>query len=67
MTRRSERVMPGPPFARDLLAARHVDHVDRDVGEFGREGGREIVAAGFDEDEVEARESGGSWCRRPRG
>jgi urease accessory protein len=24
-----------PTFARDLLAARHVDHIDRDVGEFG--------------------------------
>ncbi len=57
MTRRSERVMPGPALARDLVAGRDVDDVDRDVGELRREGGREIVAAGFDQDHVERREA----------
>ena len=35
----------GAAFARDFLALRHVDHVDRDVGELRAEGGGEIVAA----------------------
>ena len=53
MTRRSDRVMPGPPFRGDLVAGRDVDDVNREVGEFGREGGGEIVAAGFDQHHVE--------------
>src|SRR5918994_6524456 len=36
-----------PALARDLLAARYVDDVDREIGELRREGGGEIVAAGF--------------------
>ena len=43
----------GPALARDLLARRHVDHVDREVGQLGREGGGEIVAARFDEHDLE--------------
>src|SRR5271155_5625865 len=43
----------GAALARDFLAARDVDDIDRDVGEFGRERRCEIVAARFDQDEVE--------------
>ena len=44
-------------LARNLVAARHVDHVDREVGELAAELRREVVAAAFDEQElrVEAR------------
>ena len=45
--------MPGPALARDLLAGGHVDHVDREIGQLGREGGGEIVAARFDEHDLE--------------
>ena len=44
-----------PALARDLLALADRDHIERQVGEVGREGGGEIVAAGFDEDDVEIR------------
>src|SRR3954447_24973877 len=37
---------PGTALARDLLAAGDVDDVDRQVGELGREGRGEVVAAG---------------------
>ena len=43
----------GPALARDLLALADRDDIERQVGEVGREGGGEIVAAGFDEDDVE--------------
>src|ERR1700759_1185367 len=57
ITRRSERVMAGPALGRDLVAGGDVDHVDGEVGELGREGGGEVVAAGFDQDEVEIGEA----------
>ena len=53
MTSRSERVMPGPPLRRDLVAGRDVDDVDREIGELGREGRGEVVAAGFDQHQIE--------------
>ena len=60
MTSRSERVMPGPPLRGILSPAGDVDDVDREVGELGAEGGGEVVAAGFDEDQVELREARGA-------
>ena len=42
----------GPAFARDLLATGDVDHVQRQVRQLGAEGGGQVVAAGFDEDDV---------------
>ncbi len=47
----------GAALARDLLAGRDVDHVDREVRELGAEGRREVVAAALDEDQVELREA----------
>ena len=49
--------MPGPPLRGILSPADDVDHVEREVGQLRAEGRGEIVAAGFDEDEVEAREA----------
>ena len=46
----------GPALAGDLLSGGDVDHVDRHVGEFRREGGREVVAPRFHQHEVEPRE-----------
>src|SRR6266853_3874381 len=36
---------PRSPFARNLVAGRDVDHVDRQIGELGREGRGKVVAA----------------------
>src|SRR4051794_12393298 len=44
---------------RDLLAAGDVDDVDGEVGEFGAEGGRQVVAAGFDQQQLQAGEPPG--------
>ena len=49
--------MPGPALARDLVAGRHVDDVDGEVGEFRAEGGGEVVAAALDEEQFERREA----------
>ena len=57
----------GAALARDLLALRDVDDVDGDVGKLGRERRRQIVAAGLDEDQIEARKALASWCRPRRG
>src|SRR5688572_14770046 len=35
----------GAAFARDLVAGGDVDDIDRQIGQFGREGRRQIVAA----------------------
>src|SRR5262249_25396319 len=40
-------------LGRDLVAGRDVDDVDGEIGELGREGGGEIVAARLDQDQVE--------------
>ena len=45
--------MPGPPLRGYFLAARDVDDIDREIGELGREGRRKVVAAQFDEDQIE--------------
>ncbi len=42
-------------LARNLVAARHVDHVDRNVHQFRAERRGQIVAAAFDEDQFQAR------------
>src|SRR6202790_1020090 len=45
-----EKIRPddaGAALGGDLVAGGDVDHVDGEIGQFGREGGREIVAAGF--------------------
>ena len=46
----------GAAFARDVLAGGGVDDVDREVCKFGREGGGQVVAAAFDQDQVEVGE-----------
>src|SRR5579883_2648157 len=46
-----------PALARDLVAGGDVDDVEGDIRELRAEGRREIVAAGFDEDEIEAGEA----------
>jgi hypothetical protein len=53
-----QQIRPGygrAALARDFLALAHGDHVDRQVGQIGREGGGEIVAAGLNEDDVQVR------------
>ncbi len=47
-----------PALARDLVACRHVDDVDGQVGEFRAERRREIVAAAFDEHQLKVGETG---------
>jgi hypothetical protein len=42
----------GSTLARNLVAARDVDHVNKSIHEFGAEGRREVVAAAFDEDQL---------------
>jgi len=37
---------PGPAFTRDLVAGRDIDHIQRQIREFGADRGGEIVAAG---------------------
>src|SRR5262245_66121659 len=63
-TRRSECVIPARPCA-GSCRRRDVDDVDVEVGKLGREDRGKIVAAGLDQDKIEA---GGSGCggRRPR-
>lgn len=39
-------------FARDFIAARDVDDLDGEVGKFAAEAGGEVVAAGFDEEDL---------------
>ena len=48
--------MPGPPFDGNLVAGGDVDDVDREIGKLGRERRGEIVAAGFDQHQIERRE-----------
>jgi hypothetical protein len=55
MTNRSLLVMPGPAFARDLLAGGDIDHVDREVRQLGAEGRGQVVAARLDEHDVGVR------------
>src|SRR5690606_26057078 len=40
-------------LARDLVSTGNIDHVDREVGELGTEGRREIVATALDDDQVQ--------------
>ena len=39
----------GAAFARDFVAGGDVDHVDRQIGEFGREGRGEVIAVRLDQ------------------
>ena len=52
MMSRSDCVMPGPPFARNLVSAGHVDDVDRVIRQFAAELRGEIVAAALDEQQL---------------
>ena len=54
MMSRSERVMPGPALARNLVARGDVDHVERQVRQLRAEGRGQVVAAALDDDQVEA-------------
>src|SRR6516225_3123201 len=46
----------GPTLGRDFVAGCHVDDVDRQIGQLRREGRSQVVAAGFDQYQVEIRE-----------
>src|SRR3954469_22541282 len=46
-----------PALTRNLVAGRHIDDVQREVGKLGAEGGGQVVAARFDQNQVEAREA----------
>ncbi len=53
-----QKVRPGDartPLGGDFVARGDVDHVNRKIGEFRREGGGKIVAAGFNQHHVEIR------------
>jgi len=64
MTRRSERVMPGPPLRGILSPSRHVDDVDGRVHELRAEGGGEVVAPALHEEHLEGREAAEELVRR---
>ena len=49
---------PRPPFTGDLVPLGHVDDEDEAVGQFARENGGEVVAAGLDDYEFEPRDLG---------
>ena len=51
-------------LARDLVAAGDVDHVEREVGELGRKGRGEVVAAALDEDDVQVGKARRHACDR---
>ena len=53
MTSRSERVIPGSALARNLVARGDVDHIEADVRQLGAEGRGKVIAAGFDDDQIE--------------
>jgi CubicO group peptidase (beta-lactamase class C family) len=55
----------GAALARDLVAGGDVDDVDRQVGQFRAEGGRQVVAAAFDQDQVEPGKRVADRRRRP--
>ena len=55
MTSRSDRVIPGPAFARNFVSARHVDDVDRCIDKLRTETRGEVVAAAFQKHDVEIR------------
>ena len=57
MISRSERVTPGPPLRGILSPARDVDDIEGEIGELGREGRRQVVAADLDQDQVEVGEA----------
>ena len=65
---------PGAALARDFLPLRHVDDVNRQVGQFRAEGGGQVVPAALDEDDVQIREAlaasppppPGSWMASSR-
>src|SRR5690349_9393758 len=46
----------GSAFARNLVSAGDIDYVDPDIDQFGTEGGGQVVAAAFDEDQFQTRE-----------
>ena len=43
----------GAAFARDLVATRYINDVDRNIRQIGTERGREIIATTFDEDQID--------------
>src|SRR6202035_1408895 len=45
----------GTTLGGDLVAGGDVDHVDGEIGEFRGKGGGEVVAAGFDQHQIETR------------
>ena len=45
--------MPGPPLDGNLVAGGDVDDVDREIGKLGRKRRGQIVAAGFDQHQIE--------------
>ena len=64
----------GAALRGNLVPRGDIDHVDREIGELRRERRREIVAAGFDQDQVEPGKFRAhlarprrDWPKRPRG
>src|SRR5215470_17116964 len=45
----------GTAFARDLVTGGDIDDIDRQIGEFGREGRGKVVAARLDQYQIETR------------
>ena len=45
--------MPGPPFDGILVTGGDVDDVQREIGEFRREGCRQVVATQLDQNQIE--------------
>ena len=54
-------------FARDLFTFRNVDHIDRQIGQFGAESCRQIISARFDKAQFCVREISCSSLRWRRG
>ena len=54
----------GAALAWDFLACGYIDDIDRDVRQFWAEGRRQIVAAGFNEDQIELGEQRCAGIRR---
>src|ERR1700730_4713813 len=45
------------PFSRDFFAASNIDYIDRQIGKLRTECRREIIASGFDENDVRIRKA----------
>lgn len=44
----------GPALARHLIPARDINHIDDEIGQLARVVGRQVIAAGLDEEQIRA-------------